>query len=233
MLVYGRNVALEILEKKEKVKKIILQDDFNDKNLMALIEASNLPVEYLSKREIGHLVDGVTQGIILDIPDYKYLSLNDLLNREPTLVVILDHLEDPHNLGAIIRTSEAAGVDAIIIPRDRQIGVNATVMKTSAGALTNIDIVSETNLVNTISKLKEAGFWIVGSALDDNSVDFKSIDYSGKIALVIGNEGAGMSSLVKKNCDFIAKIPMYGKINSLNASVAAGLMIYEVVRNRK
>lgn len=233
MLVYGRNVALEILEKKEKVKKIILQDDFNDKNLMALIEASNLPVEYLSKREIGHLVDGVTQGIILDIPDYKYLSLNDLLNREPTLVVILDHLEDPHNLGAIIRTSEAAGVDAIIIPRDRQIGVNATVMKTSAGALTNIDIVSETNLVNTISKLKEAGFWIVGSALDDNSVDFKSIDYSGKIALVIGNEGAGMSSLVKKDCDFIAKIPMYGKINSLNASVAAGLMIYEVVRNRK
>jgi 23S rRNA (guanosine2251-2'-O)-methyltransferase len=233
MLVYGRNVALEILEKKEKVKKIILQDDFNDKNLMALIESGNLPVEYLSKREIGHLVDGVTQGIILDIPDYKYLSLNDLLNREPTLVVILDHLEDPHNLGAIIRTSEAAGVDAIIIPRDRQIGVNATVMKTSAGALTNIDIVSETNLVNTISKLKEAGFWIVGSALDDNSVDFKSIDYSGKIALVIGNEGAGMSSLVKKNCDFIAKIPMYGKINSLNASVAAGLMIYEVVRNRK
>ena len=145
---------------------------------------------------------------------------------------ILDHLEDPHNFGAIIRTCEAAGVDAIIIPKDRQVQVNATVMKTSVGTIENMNIVSVTNLVNAISELKENGFWIVGTALED-SVDYRSIDYSGKIALVIGNEGNGISRLVRESCDFIAKIPMYGTTNSLNASVASGIMIYEVVRNRK
>ena len=156
----------------------------------------------------------------------------EVLNKNPEFIVILDHLEDPHNFGAIIRTCEAAGVDAIIIPKDRQVQVNATVMKTSVGTTENMDIVSVTNLVNTISELKESGFWIVGTALE-NSVDYRSIDYSGKVALVIGNEGAGMSRLVRESCDFIAKIPMYGTTNSLNASVASGIMIYEVVRNRK
>ena len=144
----------------------------------------------------------------------------------------MDHIEDHHNFGAIIRTCEAAGVDAIIIPKDRQVQINATVMKTSAGTLDRMSIVSVTNLVNTIDFLKKNGFWVVGTALED-SVDYRTIDYSGNIALVIGNEGAGMSQLVKKNCDFVAKIPMYGETNSLNASVAAGIMIYEVVRNRK
>ena len=141
-------------------------------------------------------------------------------------------MEDPHNLGAIIRTCEAASVDAIIIPKDRQVQVNSTVMKTSVGTLDNVRIVSVSNLVNTINKLKDNGFWIVGTALED-SVDYRSIDYSGKIGLVIGNEGNGISQIVRKSCDFVAKIPMYGKTNSLNASVASGIMIYEVVRHRK
>ena len=148
------------------------------------------------------------------------------------MVVILDHLEDPHNLGAIIRTCEAAGIRSIILPKDRQVQINATVMKTSVGTLDNMNMISVTNLVNSINKLKENGFWIVGTALE-NSVDFKTIDYSGKIALVIGNEGSGISNIVANNCDFLAKIPMYGKTNSLNASVAAGIMIYEIIRNRK
>lgn len=135
-------------------------------------------------------------------------------------------------MGAIVRTCEAAGVDAIIMPRDRQVQVNATVMKTSVGTLENVNIVTVSNLNNTISELKKNGFWVVGTALED-SVDYRSIDYSSKIALVIGNENFGMSNLVKKSCDFIAKIPMYGTTNSLNASVAAGIMIYEVIRNRK
>lgn len=232
MLVYGRNVARELLQKNEKITKIIIQDGMDDKNLNLLIKNSKIPVEYKSKREMDKLANGVHQGIILTIPDYKYKSMETLLEKNPSFVVILDHIEDPHNFGAIIRTCEAAGVDAIIIPRDRQVQVNATVMKTSVGTLDNMDIVSVTNLVNTISLLKDNGFWVVGTALED-SVDYRSIDYSSKIALVIGNEGSGMSRLVKESCDFIAKIPMYGTTNSLNASVAAGIMIYEVVRNRK
>lgn len=232
MLVYGRNVAKEILKKDKKVVKIILQEGFDDKEINSLIEKGNFKVEYKSKRDIERLADGVHQGIILDIPDYQYKELKYVLNNDPSFVVLLDHLEDPHNLGAIIRTCEAAGVAAIIMPKDRQVQINSTVMKTSVGTLDNMDIVSVSNLVNAIDTLKQNGFWVVGTALED-SVDYREIDYSGKIALVIGNEGSGMSQLVKKNCDFIAKIPMYGTTNSLNASVAAGIMIYEVVRDRK
>lgn len=232
MLVYGRNVSKEILRKNKKIEKIVLQEGFNDKEINSLIESGNFKVEVRSKRDIDRLADGVHQGIILYIPDYKYKLLYEVLEKEPQFIVLLDHLEDPHNLGAIIRTCEAAGVDAIVLPKDRQVMINATVMKTSVGTLDNMDIVAVTNLVQTIEELKQAGFWIVGTALE-NSVDYRKIDYSGKIGLVIGNEGSGMSRLVTKACDFIAKIPMYGTTNSLNASVAAGIMIYEVVRNRK
>ena len=232
MLVYGRNVAKEILGKNKKVEKIVLQEGFDDKEINSLIEKGNFRVEVKQKRDIDRLAEGVHQGIILYIPDYKYKTLNEVLEHEPQFLVLLDHLEDPHNLGAIIRTSEAAGVDAIIMPKDRQVMINSTVMKTSVGTLDNMDIVAVTNLVQTIEELKKNGYWVVGTALE-NSVDYRDIDYSGKIALVIGNEGSGISRLVAKSCDFIAKIPMYGTTNSLNASVAAGIMIYEVVRNRK
>ena len=232
MLVMGRNVAIDLLKKNKKVRKVIIQEGFDDKNIISLIEKNNLVVEIKSKREIDHLCPGVNQGIILDIPDYKYMELNEFLNNNEEFVVLLDHLEDPHNLGAIIRTCEAAGVKSIILPRDRQVQVNATVMKTSVGTLDNVNLVSVSNLVNAIEKLKDAGYWVVGTALE-NSVDYRTIDYSGKIALVIGNEGAGISNLVSKKCDFLAKIPMYGETNSLNASVAAGIMIYEIIRNRK
>ena len=232
MLVYGRNVARELLENNKKIQKIILQDGFNDKKLNELIKMKNLPVEYKSKREIDHLANGVHQGIILFIPDYKYKNLEDVLTNDASFFVLLDHIEDPHNLGAIIRTCEAAGVDAIIMPKDRQVQINSTVMKTSVGTLDCVNLVAVTNLTATISELKKNGFWIVGTALED-SVDYRDIDYSGKIALVIGNENFGMSKLVKESCDFIVKIPMYGTTNSLNASVASGIMIYEVIRNRK
>ena len=232
MLVYGRNVAKEILGKNKKVEKIVLQEGFDDKEINSLIEKGNFRVEVKQKRDIDRLAEGVHQGIILYIPDYKYKTLNEVLENEPQFLVLLDHLEDPHNLGAIIRTSEAAGVDAIVMPKDRQVMINSTVMKTSVGTLDNMNIVAVTNLVQTIEELKKHGYWVVGTALE-NSVDYRDIDYSGKIALVIGNEGSGISRLVAKSCDFIAKIPMYGTTNSLNASVAAGIMIYEVVRNRK
>ena len=231
MIVFGKNVARDLLlNNNKKVEKIILQEGFSDNEILSLIENRKINVITKQKREIDRLISGVRQGILLYIPDYQYSSIESVYNDD--VVVILDHLEDPHNLGAIIRTCEAAGIKSIILPKDRQVQVNATVMKTSVGTLDNMNMVSVTNLVNAINKLKDNGFWIVGTALD-NSVDFKTIDYSGKIALVIGNEGSGISNIVANNCDFLAKIPMYGKTNSLNASVAAGIMIYEIIRNRK
>ena len=232
MLVYGRNVAKEVLQNPKNVKKVILQDGLDDKKINSLLENCKFDIFYKQKREMDNLCNGTHQGIILDIKDYQYSSLDDVCSSDSDFVVIIDHLEDPHNLGAIIRTCEAAGVSYIIIPKDRQVMVNSTVMKTSAGALSNVHIAVVSNLVNAISKLKDNGFWVVGTAMED-SVDYRSIDYSGKMALVIGNEGKGISRLVRESCDFVATIPMFGKINSLNASVASGIMIYEVVRNRK
>ena len=231
MIVFGKNVARDLLlNNNKKVEKIILQEGFSDNEILSLIEKRNINVITKQKRDIDRLISGVHQGILLYIPDYQYSSIETAYNDD--VVVILDHLEDPHNLGAIIRTCEAAGIRSIILPKDRQVQINATVMKTSVGTLDNMNMISVTNLVNSINKLKDNGFWIVGTALE-NSVDFKTIDYSGKIALVIGNEGSGISNIVANNCDFLAKIPMYGKTNSLNASVAAGIMIYEIIRNRK
>ena len=163
--------------------------------------------------------------------DYKYTSLNKILNKENASVIILDHILDPHNFGAIIRTAVAASFDAIIIPNDRQVEVNSTVVKTSVGAVFDIDIISVTNLNNTIKTLKDNGFWIYGTIM--NGEDYREVDYNGKVCLVIGNEKKGISKLVKENCDFLVSIPITSKIDSLNASVAAGILIYEVVRNRK
>lgn len=230
MLVYGRNVAKDLLKKNKSIRKVIIQDTFDDKEIKALLENGNFNIEKKTKREIDNLCSGVHQGIILDIPDYQYSRLEDLLDNE--IIVILDHLEDPHNLGAIIRTCEAAGIKAIIIPKNRQVGINATVMKTSVGTLENVSVAEVSNIANTIDRLKKEGYWIVGTALE-NSIDYREINYDGKIALVIGSEGFGISALTAKKCDFLAKIPMYGETNSLNASVAAGIMIYEIIRNRK
>lgn len=232
MLVYGRNVAKEILKSDKKVEKIIIQEDFNDNSVISLIEKRKIRPETMSKREFSRFDKYSHQGIILYIEDFKYCELEDFIDEENSKVVILDHLEDPHNLGAIIRTCEAAGINGIILPKDRSVSVNSTVMKTSAGALENVKIAMVTNLNQTIKKLKDNGFWIVGTDME-NSVDYREIDYSGKIALVIGSEGFGMSESIRKSCDFIARIPMNGKINSLNASVAAGIMIYEVIRSNK
>ena len=233
MLIYGRNVALEVLKKKENIKKVFLQQNFDDKRILSLLEKNKITPIYLEKKEIDDLIDGKHQGIILDIRDYQYKSLDDVSQDEDAVVVILDHIEDPHNLGAIIRTCEAAGIKDIIISKNRQVGVNATVMKTSAGALLNTNVIMVSNIANAINVLKEEGFWVVGTTLADDSLDYREIDYGGRIALVIGNEGKGISDIVSKACDYRVKIPMRGTINSLNASVASGIMIYEVIRNRK
>ncbi len=232
MIVYGRNVAKEILKNNKKIDKIIIQEDFNDNSIISLIEKRKIEPIRITKKEFSRFDKYSHQGIILYVEDFKYSELEEFIDDENAKIVILDHLEDPHNLGAIIRTCEAAGINGIILPKDRSVSVNSTVMKTSAGALENVKIALVTNLNQTIKKLKDKGFWIVGTDME-NSVDYREIDYSGKIALVIGSEGFGMSESIRKSCDFVARIPMNGKINSLNASVAAGIMIYEVIRSNK
>lgn len=232
MYLYGKNVVKELLDTNiKKIQKIYVYEKFNDKNLISTIEKSKIHVEYKTKIELDRLANGNHQGIIVSVPDYEYTNISEFMNKENALVVILDHLEDPHNFGAIIRTCEAAGVDGIIIPKDRSVSVNSTVAKVSTGAIERVKIAQVINLNQTIEKLKKNGFWIVGTDMNGN--DYDTIDYNGKIAIVIGNEGKGMSQKIKENCDFIASIPMYGKINSLNASVATGIIIYEAVKNRK
>ncbi len=229
MYIYGKNVALEYLNSNKKIEKAFIQNNFNDKELLSKIKSKNISYQVLSKIDMDKKVNALHQGIILKVEDYKYASLDDII-KEDALIVILDHLEDPHNFGAIIRTCEAAGVDGIIIPSDRQVEVNPTVIKTSVGTTENMKIVRVTNLVNAIKLLKNKGFWIFGTDMD--GTDYKSLDYKGKTAIICGNEGSGMSRLVKDNCDFIASIKMRGKVNSLNASVATGIIIFEAISKR-
>lgn len=231
MLVSGKNVAVEILKNNKKVNKIYLLDKFDDKKIINYIQKTNIPVIIKSKQELLKVDNSNNQGIILDIPDYSFYSLNEILNGKNKFIVVLDHIEDPHNFGAIIRTCDAAGVDGIIIPKNRSVGITSTVMKTSAGALENVKISEVTNLNDTLNYLKKEGYWVVGTDME-NSVEYTDIDLTVPIVIIIGSEGRGMSKLLIKNSDYIARIPMYGSVNSLNASVAAGIMIYEVVKQR-
>lgn len=228
MYIYGKNVANEYIKEKKKIKRILLAKNFKEPIVDNL---KNIPIKYLEKYEMDKMVNGLHQGIILEVEDYKYSEIDEFIYNDNSLVVILDHLEDPHNFGAIVRTCEAAGVDGIIIPKDRSVEVNATVIKVSTGTTENMKIARVTNLVQTIKKLKEYGFWIIGT--DMQGTDYDKIDYSGKIAIIIGNEGRGMSRLVKDNCDFIASIPIIGKTDSLNASVSTGIIVYEAIKSRK
>ena len=231
MFVYGKNVVIETLKNNQPIKKAIIYKNFQDKNIISALQKKNIPIKFVEKFGLDKLANGNHQGIMISIPDYEYVSLDELLEKENPLLVILDHLEDPHNLGAIVRTCEAAGVDGIIIPKNRSVEVTSTVMRTSVGALDYVKIARVTNLTETMNYLKKQGFWIVGTDMDGE--DYQKIDYRGKTVLVIGNEGSGMSRLVKENCDFIASIPMNGHVNSLNASVAAGIVIYEAISKRK
>lgn len=231
MYVYGKNVALDVIKEHKKINKGFISKNFKEQDIINSLMKRNVNIKYLDKFKMDEIVDGLHQGIILDVDDYKYAELDELLEKENPLIVILDHLEDPHNLGAIIRTCEAAGVDGIIIPKDRSVEVNGTVYKTSVGTVESVKIARVTNIVNTIEYLKKKGFWITGTDMEGTS--YKKIDYKGSTAIVIGNEGKGISKLVRDNCDFIASIPMYGKTNSLNASVASGIIIYEAVTQRE
>ena len=231
MLVYGKNVAKLVLEKNKNINKIYLWDNFNDRNIISLIEKGDFSVKKLTKMKLNELANENHQGIIIDINDYNFYKFEDILNdKDSSFIVVLDHLEDPHNFGAILRTCECAGVDYVIIQNKRSVSVTPTVMKTSSGALLYSKVCEISSVNNTLDKLKEAGYSIVGTDMD--GTNYKEITYPKKIALVIGSEGNGLKYIVKEKCDIISSIPMNGHVNSLNASVAAGIVIYEVM-NRK
>ncbi len=220
MKVSGKNVFNEIDLK--KIRKIYLSENFKDEKILEIINKNNL--KYI--RCNNHMMDSIqknNQGIIIDMDDYDYKDISII---DDDFVLILDHLEDPHNFGAIIRTAESIGIKNIIIPKDRSVNVNETVMKTSAGTLNYVNIIRVTNLSNAINKLKEMGFFVYGAEAD--GINYKNVNYSEKRCLVIGSEGNGISNLVRKNCDEIISLPMRGHINSLNASVAAAILIYEM-----
>ena len=232
MLVTGRNNVKEILKNFKKnfgIKKAILQNNFNESDILSLLKSRNVSIKYEEKAKMDALAKNNHQGVILEIGDYNYASIDDIIeNKDTCKIVILDHLEDPHNLGAIVRTVEASGIDGIILPLNRSVSVNETVMKTSVGTLYDVKICQVTNLNNTIKYLKKKGFWIYGADMDGES--YSNITFAPKSCLIIGNEGNGIARIIRESCDYIVSIPMYGKVNSLNASVAAGILIYEMVK---
>ena len=233
MYIYGKNVAREKLHNNSKINKIYLSEKFNDREILDLIRKNKIKVSFVKNYELDKKVEGLHQGIVMEIDDVKTYSYNEIIpniKKENPVIVMLDHLEDPHNFGAIIRTSEALGVDAIIIPTDRSVKVNSTVVKTSVGAIEYIPIIRVVNLNDTIRKLKDDGYWIIATDMDGE--EYTKIDYNMPVCIVIGNEGKGISRMVSENSDIIASIPMKGKINSLNASVSCAIVLSHIMKDR-
>ena len=230
MLIYGKNSCLEYLKKRKKIKSLYLDRGFNDKHIISLIENLKIKPHFYTKHELDELAEENHQGIIIDVGEYEYCDLDEIIEENDGFIVILDHIMDTHNFGAIIRTCVAAGVKGIIIPKDRSVKVNSTVMKTSVGAALNMKICMVTNLNQAIKYLKDKNYWIYAS--DMEGVNYTDNIYNNNVCLIIGNENKGVSELVKKSSDYIVSIPISQKIDSLNASVAAGIIIYEVVRQR-
>ncbi len=238
--VEGRNAVLELLESGKDINKIFISNGEKHgsiNKIIAIAKERKIVLVQKEKRQMDEMAQTENyQGVIAIVPPFEYCEVEDILslakerNEEP-FVLLLDGIEDPHNLGSIIRTAETAGVHGIVIPKRRAASVNSTVNKVSAGAVQHMKIARVTNLNETIKMLKEAGLWIIGTDIDAKTIYYNQ-DLTGPIGIVIGSEGFGMSRLVKENTDILIKIPMKGKITSLNASVSAGIVMYEAVKQR-
>ncbi len=226
--IYGKNVVEQRLDNGDEIEVLFVEKNKHQK-LVNLANNNKIEVSFVSKNKLDALSNnGNHQGLVARVADFKFASLDEIITkREFPLIVLLDGVEDPHNFGAIIRTCEAVGVDGIIILDRRSVSVTGTVIKTSVGAIDNMKIVQVNNLARTIQTLKDKGYWIVGTDLK-NSQDYRTVNYKMPTVLIVGSEGKGMSRLVRESCDFVAKIPMIGKVNSLNVSVATAVLLYEV-----
>lgn len=238
--VEGRNAVLELLESGKDINKIFITkgDRHGSINkIIAIAKERKIIIVEKEKRKMDEMAQNENyQGVIAIVPPFEYCEIEDIIKfaeekEENPFVLILDGIEDTHNLGAIIRTAETAGVHGIIIPKRRAAAVNSTVSKVSCGAVEYMKVARVNNIADSIKKLKEAGLWICGTAVDGEKYYFDQ-DLTGPIGIVIGNEGKGMSDIAKKNCDFLVKIPMMGKIQSLNASVSTGIIVYETLKQR-
>lgn len=236
----GRNAVLEAFRSGKTIDKLFVLDGCQDgpiKSILREAKKQNTLINFVTKDRLDQISETKKhQGVIAFAAAYEYAEVEDLLKvaeekGEPPFLLLLDNIEDPHNLGAIIRTANLAGAHGVIIPKRRAVGLTATVAKASAGAINYTPVAKVTNLSNTIKELKEKGLWFVCADMEGTTM--YELDLKGPIGLVIGSEGEGVSKLVKENCDFIASIPMAGDIDSLNASVAAGILAYEIVRQRK
>lgn len=239
-IIYGRKPVLEVLRSGKKIEKILIDKNLSRSKINEILTQAKklrIPVEKISAKLLFKIT-GIekNQGIAAIIPSFEYASLSDILaisvkRQEPHFLALLDGIEDPHNLGAIIRSAEGAGVHGIIIPERRAVGVTATVAKTSAGALAYVPIAQVSNLNYTIDSLKKQNIWVIGADQNAQKIYYEA-DFTLPMGIVIGSEGKGLHRLVKEKCDFLVKIPMYGQVNSLNASVAAALLFFEVRRQR-
>ncbi len=238
--VEGRNAVLELLESGKDINKIFVEKGEKHGSIhkiIAIAKERRIIIVEKEKRQMQEMAQNQNyQGVIAIVPPFEYCEIEDILEEaekrnEDPFVLILDGIEDPHNLGSIIRTAETSGVHGIIIPKRRAAAVNSTVAKTSAGAVEYMKIARVTNISDAIDKLKRAGLWICGTDINTEKYYYNQ-DLTGPIGIVIGNEGSGMSEKVRKNCDFLVKIPMKGKVTSLNASVSTGIVIYEALKQR-
>lgn len=231
MIVYGKNSAKEVIIAKRHIYQVYLDHKFQDRSIFNLLKEHKINYKLVSKHELNLLTnDGVHQGIVMEVKDYDYLSLEEMISGNLKNILLLDKVSDPQNLGAIIRTSEAFKVDAIIIAKKGQTQITPLVSKIASGALEYIKIVLVDNLHRAVLKLKEANYLVIGSSLDATTT-IKDLPKAEKRCLIAGSEGFGMSYLLKKESDVLIKIPMLGSVNSLNVSVATGILIYELMNN--
>ena len=238
-IIFGRNAVMELLKSGHSVNKIFIAEGSRDgsiQKIFSLAKAAGIVVEFINRDKLDKLCGGRHQGVAARAAAIDYSTVEEILDcaaskNELPFLILLDELEDPQNFGAILRTAEAVGVHGVIIPKRRSVQLNATVFKTSAGAAEYVKVAQITNVAQTLKKLRELGLKIVGTDMDAE-IDFRRADLTGGIVLIIGNEGRGMRRLTRENCDLLIKIPMIGKINSLNASAAGAVLMYEIFTRR-
>ena len=239
LVIYGRNAVLEAFRSGKTIDRLYVQEGVADGTLQSILRTAkktDAVINFVSKDRLSKYAEGDKhQGVVAMAAAYNYADVEDILNAakekgEPPFIIVLDDIEDPHNLGAIIRTANQAGAHGVIIPKRHAVGLTATVARTSAGAINYTPVAKVTNISRTIEELKEKGIWF--ACADMSGELMYNCNLTGAIGLVIGSEGSGVSRLLKEKCDFVVKIPMFGQIDSLNASVAAGVLSYEIVRQR-
>lgn len=239
-MVAGRNAVMEALKGSRSVNKLMIANGSTEgsiKEIIAVAKEKGVNIQYWDRSKLDSIARGIRhQGVLAQVAPVQYAELEDIFQvakdrNEPPFIVLLDELEDPHNLGAILRTADAAGVHGVLIPKHRSCPLSATVAKTSAGAVEHVPVARVGNLVQTIKKLKQEGLWVAAADMDGK--DYYDTDLTGPLLLIIGSEGQGVGRLVKEQCDFVVRIPMVGKINSLNASVAGSILMYEAMKQRR